>query len=526
MRILEAIYLRERFSIAGLIVLMVSLWTLSAVAMWRVLQEPEKLEMYVVSKIDYVPEECGVALADTGSGEMGVESVKYYRVSGTSMEPVLYDGDYLEVKLEETPKVNDLVVARLRDGKIVVKELQDDRLVSKNPSGMNYSLEDVEIIGRATQSSIPTEKPLELAEAASGWDFSMYSSVVSGVPSIKLPFGYPGSVYPLSNGNVYLSNGYTFNPNTFEATPIVGSNGTYMGVYAGRIVRTFLSTPNSSGHFYSIEDGSFIKSVGGFPAWVHGLSENAYLKSSGVGMDLYVDGVNRAHFSSEVGAVWDINKSLTLFASNSRSEFYLYNRTTYQVTTYQGRVYNVGTLDDDKFVVQCSIYARCYSTDSTSALWEVSGEFPTCTTKDGYVLRGTYDGKIRVIDGATGETKSTYVVRDVLGGCSAIKGLCQVTSGEVVAFTEYIPPSGPVQACATVIPLSELTGETSGTLRLPQPSIMYLPEGTTPAGYTQLNTILSDANADMWVKDTGVGYSFVQVEYYTPPSGIGELNIR
>ncbi len=151
-----------------------------------------------------------------------VSASSYFKVVGDSMNPVLKDGDTIQV-VSYTYKDGDMVVAQLQNGKKIVKRLMGDRLVSVG-QGTNYPVSEVTILGAAEYVPMSMEE-LEL------YGFSWESVLAEGERIVQVVAGWnhslvltnAGAIYTWgSGGNGELGNGTTEEKQT---TPVKVSDG-------------------------------------------------------------------------------------------------------------------------------------------------------------------------------------------------------------------------------------------------------------------------------------------------------------
>ena len=152
-----------------------------------------------------------------------VSASSYFKVVGDSMNPVLKDGDTIQV-VSDTYKDGDMVVAQLQNGKKIVKRLMGDRLVSVG-QGTNYPVSEVTILGAAEYVPMSMEE-LEL------YGFSWESVLAEGERIVEVVGGSSHSLALTNAGVVYawgqgssgeLGNGTTTGT---QATPVKVSDGT------------------------------------------------------------------------------------------------------------------------------------------------------------------------------------------------------------------------------------------------------------------------------------------------------------
>ncbi|EHQ88486.1 InlB B-repeat-containing protein [Desulfosporosinus youngiae] len=123
-----------------------------------------------------------------------VSANNHYQVVGDSMNPVIKDGDTIQI-VSETYEDGDMVVAQLEDGKKIVKRIMGDRLVSVG-HGTSYPVSEVTILGAAEYVPMSMEE-LEL------FGFSWESVLAEGVKIVQIAGGTYHSMALTNTGVVY-----------------------------------------------------------------------------------------------------------------------------------------------------------------------------------------------------------------------------------------------------------------------------------------------------------------------------------
>ena len=128
------------------------------------------------------------------SNSILVSATSYYQVVGDSMNPVLKEGDTIQI-ISETYEDGDMVVAQLQDGRKIVKRLMGDRLISVG-QGTSYPVSDVTILGAAEYVPMSLEE-LDL------YGFSWNSVLAEGVTITQIAAGNQHALALTSEGVVY-----------------------------------------------------------------------------------------------------------------------------------------------------------------------------------------------------------------------------------------------------------------------------------------------------------------------------------
>lgn len=137
----------------------------------------------------------------------------FYQVVGNSMNPVLQEGDFIEV-VSEDYQDGDIVVAMKKDGTKIVKRLMGNRLVSVG-DGTSYSIDEVTILGAAKYTPMSLA---ELEEYGFRWETVLgedeYIVKISAGSDHALALSNKGVVYAWgSNSNGKLGDGTTIDRN-------------------------------------------------------------------------------------------------------------------------------------------------------------------------------------------------------------------------------------------------------------------------------------------------------------------------
>ncbi|SET15019.1 Listeria/Bacterioides repeat-containing protein [Natronincola peptidivorans] len=118
----------------------------------------------------------------------------YFLITGNSMNPVLKDGDVIQI-VSEIYADGDMVVAQLKDDRKIVKRLMGDHLVSVG-EGTSYPVSEVTILGAAAYVPMSLEE-LEM------YGFSWDSVLAEGVTIVEISAGSSHSLALTSTGEVY-----------------------------------------------------------------------------------------------------------------------------------------------------------------------------------------------------------------------------------------------------------------------------------------------------------------------------------
>ncbi len=174
-----------------------------------------------------------------------VSASSYYQVDGDSMNPIFNDGDTIKI-VSEFYEDGDMVVAKLKDGRKIVKRLMGERIVSVG-NGTSYPVSEVTILGAAEYVPMSMEE-LEL------YGFSWESVLAEGVTITQIAAGDFYSLALTNTGVVYAwgrnSEGQLGNGNTaIQHTPVKVSGGA-MGTNEGV---TAISAGDS--HSLALKDG-------------------------------------------------------------------------------------------------------------------------------------------------------------------------------------------------------------------------------------------------------------------------------
>ncbi|MEL7623623.1 MAG: S-layer homology domain-containing protein [Clostridiales bacterium] len=163
------------------------------------------------------------------SNSILVSASSYYQVVGDSMNPILNEGDTIQI-VSEYYEDGDMVVAQLKDGRKIVKRLMGDRIVSVG-HGTSYPVSEVTILGAAEYVPMSME---ELERYGFSWE----SVLAEGETITQIAAGWAHSLALTNTGVVYawgaggygrLGNG----ANTQQTTPVKVLDGAIEGGNSG-----------------------------------------------------------------------------------------------------------------------------------------------------------------------------------------------------------------------------------------------------------------------------------------------------
>ncbi len=140
----------------------------------RILEKSEVPSSVKIGKVGAVSDIKDAPIADLTENPLANQAsapLAFYQVVGTSMEPTLHTGDYIQIQSEGFND-GDIVIAKLKNGGYVVKRYQENMLLSDNKeTGATFSLEEASVIGKgiAISKDVAGDNKWAVALAASSY---------------------------------------------------------------------------------------------------------------------------------------------------------------------------------------------------------------------------------------------------------------------------------------------------------------------------------------------------------------------